>query len=511
MKLIARHSDVTVSEMAVILNSDDALKLGVDHTDRVRVTGDSSTICAVVITDSIVEPGKAIFPSQIMERCGIKDGEEFLIEYSPMPESVRSIRSKINGRKLNGQEIRSIVQDILDGGLSSKEILSFVSAFNVNNADLEEVAHLTRAMADTGSMVDFGSERIFDFHSLGGIPGNKITPIVVSIVASQSLIIPKLSSRAISSACGTSDFVDTFCDVELDTDSLKAAVKKTGGVFACGNDDYAPVGSIIIDAERPMGIDPRPMMLASIMSKKVALGTTHLLIDIPMGKGAKIPDMETAEGFAKDLIGLGRILGVRIECAVTYADQPLGHMIGPTLEAKECISMLETRDTECAVLDKACGMAGIILEMAGMENGRARAEEAITSGRAHEKFLQIVEAQNGSHDLKSDDLSPGSFVKDVHAKRDGFVQYIDNASMVAIAKGAGAPEDLGAGIEMLHEKGDRVKEGDVLFRIYAENQAKLDRSVESARSRRPMLVTKDPVDTAPQCMILKRISEGSKQ
>jgi AMP phosphorylase len=509
MKLIARHSDVTASEMVVMLNRDDALKLGVDHTDRVRVTGGSTIICSVSITDSVAAPGIAVFPKNVMERCVLHDGDGVDVEYSPMPESVRSIRKKINGHRLDTEEINSIVWDIIGGGLSDKEILSFVSAFNVNNADLKEMADLTRAMAATGSRVDFGSDRVFDFHSLGGVPGNKITPIVVSIVASQDLVIPKLSSRAISSACGTSDFVDTFCDVEMDTATLIEAIKRAGGVFACGNEDYAPVGKTIIDTERPMGIDPRPMMLASIMSKKIAIGTTHLLIDIPMGKGAKIPDMETAEGFADDIIGLGEILGMHVECAVTYADQPLGRMIGPVLEAKECISVLEDPPNQSPVLDKACSMAGIILEMAGMKDGRARAEEILRSGEAHRKFLWIVESQNGDPGLTSDDMVPGPFVKDVHAKRDGYVQYIDNASMVAIAKGAGAPGDIGAGIEILHEKGDPVREGDALFRIYAENQAKLDRAVQSARSRRPMLVLENQVERAPSNMLLRRISKSS--
>jgi len=446
MKLKARHSDVTAYEMVVMLNRDDCLKLGVDHTDRVRVTGGASVICAISMTDSVANAGEAVFPSNVMEKCALKDGDEADIVYSPMPESVRSIRKKINGHRLDREEIGSIVWDIIGGGLSEKEILSFVSAFNVNNSDLKEVADLARAMACTGSRVDFGSDRVFDFHSLGGVPGNKITPIVVSIVASQGLVIPKLSSRAISSACGTSDYVDTFCDVELDTESLVSAVKKAGGVFACGNEDYAPVGKTIIDAERPMGIDPRPMMLASIMSKKIATGTTHLLIDIPMGRGAKMSDMTTAEEYARDLIGLGKHLGIHVECAVTYADQPLGRTIGPILEARECIEALENADIESPVLSKACGMAGIILEMSGIEDGLSKAEDIMRSGKAHEKFLQIVEAQHGDPNLKSDDLIPGKFSKDVHAKRDGYVQYIDNASMVAIAKGAGSPDDLGAGI-----------------------------------------------------------------
>jgi len=232
--------------------------------------------------------------------------------------------------------------------------------------------------------------------------------------------------------------------------------------------------------------------MASIMSKKVALGITHLLIDIPMGKDSKIPDMDTAGRYAQGFIELGSLLGIEVRCAVSDAGQPIGRCIGPILEARECIEVLETGDPNGPVAEKACGMAGILLEMAGHEDGKDSARNALSSHDAYRRFLMIVGAQNGDPCICSDDLVPGRFCKDVHAKRDGRVQYIDNECIVAIAKGAGAPSDKGAGIELRHRVGDSVKEGDVLFTVYAENQAKLDRAIDSARSRRPMHVGEMP-------------------
>ncbi len=504
MRLIALDSDLTVSEPIALMNGDDCLKLGVSPGDRIRIAFEGTAVTAVLISDS-VKKGTIRMPASVMEKCSAKPRREVEVSYSPQPESIRSIRKKINGGKLDKEEIDSIVSDAMEGNLSEKEIIAFVSSFNVNNSDLSEVAYLTRSMADTGAHVDFGVKPIFDFHSLGGVPGNKITPIVVSIIASEGLIIPKMSSRAVSSACGTSDFVDTFCDVEMDSGRLRDAVSKVGGVFACGNEDYAPIGSKLIKAERPMGIDPWPTMMASIMSKKIALGTTHLLMDIPMGPGSKIPDMDAAKAFSDGMIDLGTILGIHVECAVTRAEQPIGRAIGPILEAKECIMALENRDPDPYVVDKACGLAGIILEMSGEKDGKARASEIFRSGKARGKFLEIVEAQGGDRNLSSDDLSPGSFWKDVHAKRTGVVQGLDGSNLVAIAKGAGAPADVGAGIYLFHKKGDRVKEGDTLFRIYAESRGKLDRAVESARSRRPMKVLEEPADPMPEDMVIRRI------
>lgn len=505
MKLTAHLSEITIMEPVVILHEDDCLKLGVDPTDRVRIVGNPSAISTVVVTKLEAMKGSVYIPRYLMARCSIKEGDEVEVTYSPLPESIRSIRKKIHGLKLSAEEIDSIVRDIHAGNLSDKEILAFISAFNVNNADVGEIADLTRSMAATGKTVDLGIEPIFDFHSLGGVPGNKITPIVVSIVASEGLIIPKMSSRAISSACGTADFVDTFCDVEMDGSALKDAVAKTGGVFACGNDDYAPVGRRIIKCQRPMGIDPLPVMMASIMSKKIAVGTTHLLIDIPLGDGTKTPTHQSAHDFAETITKLGDRLGIRIMCALTRAEQPIGRTIGPVLEARECIEVLEGKESDPGLIDKACSVAGILLEMAGKTGGKQRAEEILRSGRAHRKFLEIVEVQNGSPFLRSEDLEPGRYSKDIHAKRAGYVGFIDNRSLVAIAKATGAPGDVLGGIELLHKVGDRVDEGEVLFRIYAGNQAKLDRAVDSARSRRPMAVVPEPPQGSQYGMVIETI------
>lgn len=510
MRLTVIRRDFEQNEPIVFLNREDSLRLGVDVTDRVRITGDRQMMSKIMIADSMVSEGYVAIPENLLERCGSADGDAVDVSFLPVPESVRCIRKKIEGYELSYDELNSIICDINEGNLSELEIVSFVSAFNINNASMREIADLTRAMAATGETVDMSIDDLYDFHSLGGVPGNKITPIVVSIIASEGIHIPKMSSRAVSSACGTSDFVDTFCDVEIDPERLIRITRESGGVFACGNERYAPVGRKIINAERPMGIDPRPMMMASIMSKKIAIGINHLLIDIPMGNGSKIPDMDTAEGFARSFIELGSALGIDVQCAVSRAEQPIGRAIGPVLEAKECISTLETGGGHISVVDKACGMAGVLLEMAGKSDGKKMASECLRNGRAHRKFMEIVKAQNGSSDLSSDDLIPGCFSKDIHAKRSGYVQYIDNAGLVAVAKGAGAPSEIGAGLILKHKKGDKVSEGDVLFTIYAENRAKLERSVESARSRMPLYVSNEYVDQITEDMIVRSISRQSK-
>lgn len=498
MKLRAKNYDIDASEPTVLLHDNDCLEIGVKENDRVSITGARNVVALVSRSDTLVEEGVVMMPAPLMERCGVREGEEVNVVYCQNPDSVRSIRRKMDGEKLSKDEIESIVVDILNNKLSKIEISAWLTALYINGMDIDEIADFTRAMANTGDIIEFESPQVFDFHSLGGVPGNKITPIVVSIVAAAGIMIPKLSSRAISSACGTSDFVETFCDVELDGDRLKRICNEVGGVFAWGGSmNLAPVDDMVIKIEHPLGINPRAQMLASIMSKKVAVSTTHLLVDVPTGAGTKVPTIEDARAYARDLMDLGEKLGMHVECAITYADQPVGNAVGPKLEARECIRILEGEKHPASVIEKACECAGIILEMSGIPNGAAKAREILESGEAHRKFMEIVVAQGGSPDLKADDLKPGEFSEDVVVVKSGYIHSIRNKDVVAIAKAAGAPNDKGAGLMIYKKKGQRVEAGETLFTIYADNEAKLRRARETAMKYPPMEI---------EGMLLKRVS-----
>ncbi len=497
MKLKSKLYDIDMSEPTVLLHDDDCNEIGVKENDRVTITGVRSSVALVTRSDTLVEKGVVMMPVTIMERCGVGDREEVNVVYCQKPDSVRSIRRKMDKEKLSKEEIETIVGDILHNKLSKIEISAWLTALHINGMDIEEIADFTRTMADTGNIIEFEKQPVFDFHSLGGVPGNKITPIVVSIVAAAGIMIPKLSSRAISSACGTSDFVETFCNVELNADQLKRISEEVGGVFAWGGSmNLAPVDDMVIKVEHPLGINPRAQMLASIMSKKVAVSATHLLVDIPTGVSTKVPTIEMARTNARDLIDLGEKLGMHVECAITYADQPVGNAVGPNLEARECIRILEGNKHPASVVEKACDCAGIILDMAGIPNGAARAREILESGVAHEKFLEIVAAQGGNPNLRSEDLVPGQYSEDVIATKSGYIHSINNKDVVAIAKAAGAPNDKGAGLMIYLKKGQRVEAGEKLFTIYADNEAKLRRAKETAMKYPPMDI---------EGMLLKRV------
>jgi AMP phosphorylase len=324
---------------------------------------------------------------------------------------------------------------------------------------------------------------------VGGVPGNKVTLIVVPIVAAAGLLIPKTSSRAISSAAGTEDIVEVFANVNFDAKKLKKIAEEVGGIMAWGGGlNLAPADDIIIKVEYPLGIDPHAQLLASVMSKKKAVGADHLLIDIPMGLGTKVPTMEMAKQYAHDFIELGDKLGIRVECAVTYGGQPVGRAIGPALEAREAIAILEGSKSPNSVVEKTLTLSGILLEMGGIIRGAETAREILESGRALQKFREMVKAQGGNPDLKSTDIAIGNFKADVLAKKSGYLGSIMNKQLVQIARAAGSPKDKGAGLMIYKKVGSKVDAGEPLYTIYADNENKLNEAIGLTKKLEPMAV-----------------------
>jgi AMP phosphorylase len=322
------------------------------------------------------------------------------------------------------------------------------------------------------------------------VPGNKVTLIVVPIVAAAGLLIPKTSSRAISSAAGTSDIVEVFAKVDFSAKELKSIAESIGGIMAWGGGlNLAPADDVIIRVEHPLGIDPHAQLLASVMSKKKAVGADFLLVDIPMGEGTKVPTMELAKAFAKDFVDLGDKLGIKVECAITYGGQPVGRAIGPALEAREAIGVLEGAESPHSVVEKALMLAGIILEMGGIPRGFDRAKEILDSGAALAKFREIVAAQGGNPNIKSSDIQPGKYNISILAKKSGYIGSIRNKDLVRIARAAGAPKDNGAGVVIIKKVGATVEVSDPLFIIYADNENKLNDAIGVARKFEPITVS----------------------
>ena len=501
MKLFkAKPIDIEAGEPIVIMNPQDTAELGIREMDRVHVEIHGKNVVAIVQeSKTMVAPGEVGVILKLQEDLNLVDEEQVNIKPAQRPQSIELIKKKMDNLELSTDEIYMIVHDMANRNLSKAEIASYITAVYVNGMNMRETKDLTMAMVESGETINFGDRDVFDFHSVGGCPGNKITPIIVPIVAASGLLIPKTFSRAISSAAGSADIMESICNVTLTVENIRQITLEVGGVLAWGGAvRLAPVDDILINVEYGLTVDPHSQVLASIMSKKKAVGAKHLLLDIPTGHGTKAPDEETARKLARDFIGLGEEIGINVECALTYGGQPIGRAIGPALEAAEAIAILEGTTGPRSVLEKALSLSGIILEMGGVtRNGYDEAASILKSGRALEKFRQIVEAQGGKENITASDAPIGQYNKQVMADKSGYVNFIDNRSVVKIAREAGAPYDKGAGLLIAKKGGQPVEKDEVIYTIYAEHERKLKLAESLARRLRPVRVENMVLDRIP--------------
>ncbi|MGQ4833146.1 MAG: AMP phosphorylase [Candidatus Asgardarchaeia archaeon] len=491
LELTAKILDFSSTNSVVIINEIDAKRIGVHIHDRVKVHNKkNSMVCIVETTKSFIPQGKIGVFKNVAEKLDLKSGEKIKVEYMMKPISTDYIRKKMDGMELGRDEIFEIIRDIVNGSLSELEILAFVMAQKFKGLSLKEMTYMVEAMAKTGEILDFG-EPVFDKHSIGGVPGNKVTLLIVPIVASANLLIPKTSSRAITSPSGTADTMEVLAPVEFSSEELKRIVKKTRGAIVWGGAlDLAPADDIIINIKRPLSIDPEKQMMASIMAKKLAVGAKFLVMDIPMGEGVKVQTFEKAKELAKGFIELGHNLGINVEAAITYGSQPVGHAVGPALEAKEALEALMGKGPT-SLIEKSTGIAGILLEMGGIAmygQGKKFAKELLFSGKALKKMREIIAAQGGDPNITPEKIVLGDKTITIKATADGYITHVDNKAIKRIAKTAGAPMVKEAGVYLHGKVGYKVKEGDPLLTIYSNSETKLSQAYSLALNLKPITI-----------------------
>ena len=479
----------------VFLHPKDAEAYGIIPLDRVRVmpAGTNRGVIAVVkLSSNAVEPGQVGASVELAVGLGMDLPGDVDLAPGPRPRSIEYIKRKLDGIELRPDEIQQVIHDISVKNLTDIELTAWAVGTYVHDMTLDEIVACVEAMVQSGETVQFNRGPVLDVHSIGGVPGNKYAPIAVSIVAANGLLIPKTSSRAISSACGTADFMEVVSPIEFSASDIKRIAESSGGTLAWGGGvNLAPADDEIIRVEYPLSIDPHAQLLASVMAKKKAVGAQHVVIDIPIGDGAKVADEETARKLARDFIAVGERLGMRVQCAITYGGQPIGRAIGPTLEIKEAIKVLEGADHPQSLIEKACSLSGILLELGGAASkgkGYQLAVSTLESGKAHAKFKEILKAQGADPNVKSEDLKPGRFEETILSPQHGYVETLDNKKLIRIARAAGSPRDKGAGIWLHQKKGRRVDVDEPLYTIYAEHEHRLKEAVSLANQLKPILL-----------------------
>lgn len=467
---------------------------GFEAQSRVEVSRDGRAIIATlnVITSDLLAPHEAGLSEAAWRLLGAQPGDLIAVRHPPPLESLSYVRAKVHGKRLDPAAITAIVRDIAAGRYADVELAAFLAASAGAGLDLEESVALTRAMIDVGQRIDWAQRPVADKHSVGGIPGNRTSLIVVPIVASCGLIMPKTSSRAITSPAGTADTMETLAPVALDIATMRRVVEKEGGCLVWGGAVLlSPADDVLIRVSRPLDLDGEGQLVASILSKKAAAGSTHVVVDLPVGPTAKIRTAESAFALSERLTLVGRAVGLEVRVVITDGSQPVGRGLGPALEARDAVAVLRGEPGAPAALRvRAISLAGYVLELAGKVphgSGYAVARAVLDDGRAWRKFVAICEAQGGMRELPR-----AGHTSVVTARRAGRVVELDNRRLARIAKLSGAPQAPAAGVELHAPLGTRVEAGQPLFTVHAETPGELRYALGYARGQADVIRIEEP-------------------
>ncbi|HJJ48272.1 MAG TPA: AMP phosphorylase [Methanocorpusculum sp.] len=499
MKLNVNYIDTP--ELFAYISECDATPSGIRQLTHITLANPekhlSQNAYAILAKDKQA-PGEIYISKELKELLEIEEGNEIEITLARPPKSISAVHKKISGEKLTRPQIAQIIEDLHAGALSPLEITAFITAVETRGFDMDETEAFAREMIASGDTIKFNQTPIVDHHSIGGVPGNKVTLLVVPIIAAAGLLVPKTCSRAITGAGGTADLMEAIAPVAFSSEEIKKMTEKAGAVIVWGGaTNLVPADDYLVNFEKLIDLNPHGIMLASILSKKKAAGSDICVLDIPVGWGTKVNTPEDARALSHELIELGRRLGIKVECMLTFGDAPVGRTIGVNLEVAEALKILEDCGGSGSLMQKSCALAGAALEMAGKaEHGKGMkaAEDLVRSGKAYQKMKDIIAVQGGNPEVKSADLKPGKYTFAVRAPYDGRVVEMNNRALVKTARLAGAPADHGAGIYFNKKTGEPVKKGEALFKIYADNENKLSQAVEYARTAMPLSVNSIIID-----------------
>jgi thymidine phosphorylase len=451
---------------------------GVHSRIQVRIGIKGVVATLHVVDGDILGTDEISLSESAWQMLGAHEGGHAIVSH-PQPSAAEGLlRAKVMGNRLGAADFTRLVTDLVHGQLSDLHLAALVTACSGDRLDIDETIHLTRAMIDAGDRLRWRDTVVCDKHCVGGLPGNRTTPIVVAIAAACGLVIPKTSSRAITSPAGTADTMETMAPVDLDLAAMRRVVEQEGGCVVWGGMvRLSPADDILIRIERALDFDSEGLLVASVLSKKAAAGSSHVVIDIPVGPSAKLRSARAAGDLAFRLTRVAESLGMHLQIVMTAGDQPVGRGIGPALEARDVLAVLQ-RDPGAArdLQERALNIASAVLELGGVAatgEGLIMARRTLDSGMAWTKFQAICAAQGGMR------VPPvARFREQVVSRSAGHVAAFDNRRLSKLAKLAGAPQAPAAGIDLHVHLGDRVDAGQPLFTLHAETSGQLGYALE---------------------------------
>jgi len=428
-----------------------------------------------VIYSEVLKQDEIGFSESAWEKLKPTEEDRVIVSYAEPLDSFGYVRAKLYGKSLTNTGLKSIMKDIMEGQYSDIQLSSFITA--CVDLSKNETIFLTKTMAETGEQLKWTHHHIVDKHCVGGLPGNRTSMVIVPLLAAHGLIIPKTSSRAITSPSGTADTMEVLAPVSLSIEEMKKVVEKEGGCIVWGGSvDLSPVDDVLVQVERALDLDSSKQLVASVLSKKIAAGSTDIFIDIPIGPTAKVRSKMAAHFLKILFLNVGKAMGLNIHILMTDGLEPVGRGIGPVLEARDVLSVLRgEKDAPQDLRERSLFLAAKIIACCNgysIEKATIETQNILDDGRALRKFEAICEAQGGMREPRY-----ASFKHIVTAKSEGFVRNIDNRLIARIAKLAGAPDSPSAGVDFHTPLQTRVEKGQPLFTIYAASQGELDHAL----------------------------------
>lgn len=449
---------------------------GIEVPWKMNVNINNRQILASIntIQNGLLQPGEVGLSEYAWQMLEAQEGDKVILSHPEPLDSLQSVRSKVYGHVLQETEINAIMIDIVKGHYSDIDIAAFLVACGGGRLNAQEILQLTHAMINTGQKLTWPGNFIVDKHSVGGLPGNRTSLIVVPIVAAFGLTMPKTSSRAITSPAGTADVMEIFAPVNLTLKQMQKVVASEGACITWGGTvDLSPADDILIHVERLLELDSEGQLIASVLSKKIAAGSTHIFIDIPVGPKAKIRTSKEAKKIARLFELVASSFHVQLKILINDGRQPIGRGIGCALEARDVLAVLQNAsDAPYDLRQKALSIAASIIEFSPqvkVGEGLKIATDILADGRALKKFEAICQAQGGMRTIPK-----AQFTQTITASQQGYIVDIHNGHIAKLAKLAGAPHDKTAGVDLHTPLNTKVEKGQPLYTIHANTQDGLD-------------------------------------
>jgi pyrimidine-nucleoside phosphorylase len=431
-------------------------------------------------------------------------------------DPVAIIEAKRDGRQLSSAEIDFVIRGYTRGDISDYQMTALLMAICFRGMDPDETLALTRSMITSGEKIEFRGLPALpvDKHSTGGV-GDKITLSLVPLVAACGVPVPMLSGRSLRHSGGTLDKLESIPGfrTDLSLEEYRRGVESIGAVIMGQTEELAPADRKMYALRDATGTVPcLPLIIGSILSKKVAGGAKALVLDVKCGLGAFMPELEKARALGRSLKGTGVVLGLQVSGFITNMDQPIGRFVGNALEVREAIEVLQGQGPPDATeLTLTLGAEMLLLGgvVSSREDGRQRIHQAIESGAGRQKLKDIIENQGGDPNVADNpDLLPrADKIHEFDSPETGFVAGW-NARLVGLASmrlGAGRlhrahTPDPAVGIELLRKVGDSVDKGETVARVHYRDRGRLNTalqlfseafSITPARPKPPPLIIEE--------------------